>query len=90
MQFQLILGRELAELLSIPEKFLLFAILAFNSLMAFLESYFLRACSSFYTLYLTTRISRLPHKVVPRYRGSSTLGAEPFSTIVVIIGKGAH
>ena len=30
MQFQLILGRELAELLPIPEKFLLFNILALN------------------------------------------------------------
>ena len=37
MQFQLILGRELAELLSIPEKFLLFNVLALNSLMVFLE-----------------------------------------------------
>ena len=37
MQFQLILGRELAELLPIPEKSLLFAILALNSLMVFLE-----------------------------------------------------
>ena len=35
MQFQLILGRELDELLPIPEKFLLFAILALNSLMVF-------------------------------------------------------
>ena len=37
MQFQLILGRELAGLLSIPEKFLLFNVLALNSLMVFLE-----------------------------------------------------
>ena len=35
MQFQLILDRELTELLSIPEKFLLFAILALNSLIVF-------------------------------------------------------
>ena len=37
MQFQLILDRELAELLPIPEKFLLFNVLALNSLMVFLE-----------------------------------------------------
>ena len=37
MQFPLILGRELDELLPIPEKFLLFNVLALNSLMVFLE-----------------------------------------------------
>ena len=37
MQFQLILDRELAELLPIPEKFLLFNVLALNSLMVILE-----------------------------------------------------
>ena len=48
--------------------------------MVFLEAYFHRVHSSLYTLNLTTSISRVPHKVVPRQRGSWIEGFAAHST----------
>ena len=58
--FQLSLGRkQLTELLHLPEKFLLFAIWHLNSLVGSVEVLLCRSAPCFYTLYLTTNISRL-------------------------------